>query len=49
MKLKKPINGFPPLFRLDESRSKLFISEEAKRALELSDIKGCIFEPIEVS
>jgi hypothetical protein len=49
MVLKEPDKGFPPIFRIKESSSKLFVSEEAKEALERADIKGCIFEEVEVS
>ncbi|KZS42303.1 hypothetical protein AWE51_02360 [Aquimarina aggregata] len=47
--LKWPKKGFPPLFRLDESATKLFVSEQAKNALEAANIKGCEFEEVEVS
>jgi hypothetical protein len=46
--LKEPENGFPPLFKIEESLSSIFVSQEAKEALELHSIKGCIFEEIEV-
>ncbi len=47
--LKKAQNGFPPIFRIEEKASEIFVSEVAKEALEAADIKGCIFEPVETS
>lgn len=47
--LKKPLSGFPPIFRMDRLSSNLFVSAEAKTALEAANIKGCIFEPVETS
>ncbi|MBI9064673.1 MAG: hypothetical protein JEZ14_21995 [Marinilabiliaceae bacterium] len=47
--LKKPQNGFPPIFRIQEKASEIFISKEAKEALELANIKGCVFEEVEVT
>lgn len=47
--LKEPITGFPAIFRIKEKASALFVSAEAKEALEKAGIKGCIFEPVETS
>lgn len=47
--LRKPENGFLPIFRIPETPSTLFVSQEAKEALELAGIKGCVFEEVEVS
>lgn len=47
--LKKPAQGFPPLFRVKFTPSTLFISLAAKEALEANNIKGCVFEEVEVS
>ena len=47
--LQEPENGFPSLFKIEESLADMFISEEAKNALEKQNIKGCIFEEVEVS
>lgn len=47
--LKKPDQGFPPLFRVKFTPSTLFISQAAKEALEAAGIKGCVFEEVEVS
>lgn len=47
--LKKPDQGFPPLFRVKFTPSALFISQAAKEALEANNIKGCVFEEVEVS
>ena len=49
MVLKEPENGFPPLFKIKESLPNIFVSQEAKEALEEQNIKGCIFEEVEVS
>ncbi len=49
MVLKEPSIGFPPLFRIKEKASVLFVSKEAKEALEAENIKGCVFEPVESS
>jgi hypothetical protein len=47
--LKEPINGFPPIFRLNraDERSTLFVSPAAKEALEDSGIKGLGFTEYE--
>lgn len=47
--LKEPKNGFPSLFRIKESISMLFVSGEAKEALESNGIKGCLFDEVEVT
>lgn len=47
--LKEPENGFPPLFRVKYTPSTLFVSKETKEALEATNIKGCVFEPVETS
>lgn len=47
--LQEPKNGFPPLFKIEESLADIFVSQEAKETLEEQNIKGCIFEEIEVS
>jgi hypothetical protein len=47
--LKQPKEGFPSVFKLDILASELFISSEAKEALEKNNIKGCIFEEVSVS
>lgn len=47
--LKRPDHGFPTLFRISETPSTLFISYEAKEALEAANIKGCVYEEVEVS
>jgi hypothetical protein len=47
--LKEPVNGFPPIFRLDrdDETSTLFISPAAKEALEEAGIKGLGFTEYE--
>ncbi|MFV0541355.1 MAG: hypothetical protein ACK5MZ_08990 [Aestuariibaculum sp.] len=47
--LRKPENGFSPIFRIPETPSTLFISHAAKEALEAAEVKGCVFEEVEVS
>lgn len=47
--LKRPGQGFPPIFRISETPSTLFVSQAAKEALESNGIRGCIFEAVEVS
>ncbi|BDC98837.1 imm11 family protein [Persicobacter psychrovividus] len=47
--LRKPLIGFPPIFRIKEKASEIFISQITKEALETANIKGCIFEPVETS
>jgi hypothetical protein len=44
--LKEPAAGFPSIFRMKECRSKLFVSQVAKEALEASGIVGCVFEQV---
>lgn len=46
--LKCPIEGFPPVFILKECPF-IFVSKDAKEALEANGIKGCVFEPVEVT
>ncbi|MCT4616430.1 MAG: hypothetical protein N4A49_16365 [Marinifilaceae bacterium] len=41
--------NYPPIFRINEKPSSLFVSAEAKEALEAANIKGCVFEPVETS
>ncbi|MDX8363431.1 imm11 family protein [Cytobacillus sp. IB215316] len=47
--LKEPKGGFPPIFKVEECEEYIFISFEAKKALEKAGVKGCEFEPVEVS
>lgn len=49
MVLKEPKNGFPIIFRTKESASTVFVSEELKNELENVNVKGCVFEEVEVS
>jgi hypothetical protein len=41
--LNEPDSGFPPLFRVKESQTTLFVSFEARMALKLAGIKGLAF------
>jgi hypothetical protein len=43
MVLKEPPNGFPPIFRVKERETYLYVSAEAKEALEKADIQGLSF------
>lgn len=46
--LKEPANGFPPLFRLKAQNSPLFVSVEAKAALEAAGTaRGVEFIPVD--
>jgi hypothetical protein len=47
--LKGPKNGFPPIFRIEEDLTLLFVSEEAKLKIESVGIRGCLFEEVRVS
>lgn len=42
--LKKPQEGFPPLFRLSEYPSPLFVSSSGRLALENAGIRGVLFK-----
>jgi hypothetical protein len=44
--LKEPAGGFPPVFRLKESPTTLFISAEAREALKKAGIKGISYLPL---
>jgi hypothetical protein len=44
--LKEPVNGFPPMFRVKWTSVDLFVSAEAKTALEAAGIKGLSFSTI---
>jgi hypothetical protein len=43
MVLKEPENGFPPIFRVKENEISLYVSTEAKKALEKAGIQGLDF------
>ena len=47
--LKEPNSGFPPMFKIKENLNTIFLSDNAKRSLESINIKGCVFEEVEVS
>jgi hypothetical protein len=49
MVLKEPVERFPPLFRIFEQPSSVFVSQEARTALEANRIKGCVFQPVAVT
>ncbi|MEC3907484.1 hypothetical protein VOI54_10675 [Tamlana sp. 2201CG12-4] len=38
----------PPIFRINESPSKIFVTDKAKEALETNGVRGCVFEKVEV-
>jgi hypothetical protein len=45
--LKEPVDGFPPIFRLEVKASYLFVSAEARQALEQAGITGVEFRTID--
>jgi hypothetical protein len=45
--LKEPENGFPPMFRVKWTEIDLFVSAEAKAALEASGIQGLSFATLQ--
>jgi hypothetical protein len=47
LRLVKPENGFPPIFRVKWNVPYLYVSAEAKNALEAAGIKGLRFSPID--
>jgi hypothetical protein len=47
--LKEPENGFPPIFRMKTESTLLFISVEARAALEAAGIKGVKFSTYQLS
>jgi len=49
MVIKEPVKGLPPIFRMLEKPASVFLSEAAKQALEANNIKGCVFEEVEVT
>lgn len=46
MVLKQPKDGFPPIFKIEESSSNIFVSQEGKDALERENLNGCLFENV---
>jgi hypothetical protein len=49
MVLKQPLNGYPPLFRIKTCPTHLYVSAEARTALESANIKGVKFSELENS
>lgn len=47
MVLRKPVSGFPPLFRMEEKKSLLFVSNEVKERFEQEKITGVRLIPVE--
>ncbi|MEL6637033.1 MAG: hypothetical protein AAFR05_09800 [Bacteroidota bacterium] len=47
--LRYPEEGFPPIFRIKESISMLFVSQSLKERLEENTIKGCLFNEVTIS
>lgn len=41
--LKEPINGFPPIFRIKDNATELYVSAAAKEALEEAGVQGLDF------
>ncbi|GLR20212.1 hypothetical protein [Portibacter lacus] len=46
--VQEPKEGFPSIFKLKNNTSKTYVPEETKLTLEAAEIKGCIFEDVEV-
>lgn len=47
--LKTPKDGFNSMFKIKEAMEYVFVSEKAKQALELNNVKGCVFEEVETT
>ena len=47
--LKASNHNVSPVFRISESPATLFISHQAKMALEKAGVIGCVFEKVEIS
>lgn len=47
--LREPAGGFPPLFKIKQKASPLFITEKTRAALESNGIVGCVFSEVAVS
>ncbi len=47
--LSAPEEGFTKIFRIKETASKLFVSQEMKEILQNANITGCLFKEVEVS
>jgi hypothetical protein len=47
--LKEPANSFPPIFRVVDDEVSIYVSAEAKTALEAAGIKGVEFSTYQVS
>ena len=43
--MRVPPEGFPPIFRIEECSTRLFISADARRALDAAGIRGPEYEP----
>jgi hypothetical protein len=41
--LKEPSNGFPPIFRIKDNATELYVSDAAKKALEKAGVQGLKF------
>jgi hypothetical protein len=47
--LKEPSTGFPPIFRIEQKASSLFVTERTRQALEANEIVGCVYSEVMVS
>ena len=47
--LREPAGGFPPIFKIKQKASSLFITEKTREALESNGIVGCVFSEVAVS
>lgn len=48
MVFKEPGKGFPPIFRIEKREVRLYVSAEAKEALEKANIKGLTFSSFNI-
>jgi hypothetical protein len=48
MVIKEPVGGFLPIFKVLNDYTNVYVTEKTKESLEANEIKGCVFEPVEV-
>lgn len=49
MVIQEPLSGFKPIFKVKNDYTNVYVNQEMKNILEVNDIKGCVFEPVEVT
>ena len=47
--LKEPTTGFPPIFKIEEQISSLFITEKTKLSFESNGVKGVVYQSVKTS